>query len=76
MTSAVHLDPIALDRDITRSGLQTLCELVYEDPVPVAMKCDHCGVTSLVPAGLCRINRASFLEVFFAMHRRCGGKVK
>lgn len=78
MSAALHIDLVALDRDIARSGIHVLLELLEEDPVAIAMHCPGCGVTSLVPDGTDVTNGRQFADVWLIRHARCGaeGRVK
>lgn len=78
MTAAHHIDLVALDRDIARSGIHVLLELLEEDPVAIAMHCPGCGVTSLVPDGIERTSGKPFADVWLILHADCGagGRVK
>jgi hypothetical protein len=70
----MHLDLVAVDRDIARSGVWSLLELLDEDPVPFAMTCHRCGVLSLVPEGNDITTGRPFLDTFLTRHAQCAGR--
>jgi len=77
MSAPLHLDLVALDREIARSGIWTLLELVDEDPPGVSVTCPFCRVTSHVPDAIDVTNGLHFSDVFRMRHRDCGrGSVK
>lgn len=73
MSAALHLDLVHVDRAIAAAGIRQLLELVNEDPPGLVLRCDGCGVASLVQAANDHWTKRSYLHTWTVRHRACGG---